>query len=263
MARAASDPDLGDVLNEIHRLQRLTEGSALAQKAALLDPGHVLTFPHGLATVRMSIPDCQTDLIQSRILWHRDFFEANVLSALLDRGILRKGQIIWDVGANIGNHTVFFALISGAKRVLSVEPLPHCFAVLDRNRSLNALEGRVQPIQALAGAASGHGELIAFNSANIGGSRFRSNPDGDVQLVALDEVAGHLPPDFVKIDVEGMQMDVLRGAERMLTTHHPPVWIELLTEAEHREATAWLTDRGYRQPEVLSHHNLLFLPEAG
>lgn len=209
----------------------------------------------------MSIPDCQTDLIQSRILWHRDFFEASVLSDLLRRGVLHKGQIIWDVGANIGNHTVFFALIAGARRVLSVEPLPHSFAVLDRNRTLNHLEGRVQPIQALAGAAAGHGGLIAFNASNIGASRFREDPDGEVQMVALDEVAAHLPPDFIKIDVEGMQMDVLRGSENMISTHRPPVWIELLSEAELREATGWFVARGYGAPELLIHHNYLFVSE--
>jgi len=260
MDRERSEPDLAGLIDEIRRLQRLTEGTSLAQKAALLDPGHVLTFPHGLETVRMSLPDCQTDLIQSWILWHRDFFEGRVLSDLLNRGILRKGQIVWDLGANIGNHTVFFALIARAKRVLSVEPLPHCFAVLDRNRTLNGLEGLVQPIQALAGAKPGHGELTAFNAANIGASRFRANPDGAVQIVALDDVAGHLPPDFVKIDVEGMQMDVLRGAEKTIITHRPPVWIELLSEAEHREAAAWFESHGYRPSELLCRHNLLFLP---
>lgn len=255
-----SDPDLGDILREIRRLQRLTEGTALAQKAALLGPGSVLIFPHGTATVRMAIPDCQTDLIQGRILWHRDFFESGILSDLHERGILSKGQIIWDLGANIGNHTVFFALIAGAKRVLSVEPLPHCFAVLDRNRTLNGLEGRVQPIQALAGCATGHGKLIEFNAANIGASRFREDPDGEVQVVALDEVAAHLPPDFVKIDVEGMQMDVLRGADHMISTHRPSVWIELLTEDELRETTEWFEARRYRPPEQLARHNMLFLP---
>src|SRR5687767_12439476 len=90
------------------------------QRLALLGPDKVHRFVFEDKEVFFYLPDAAVDRIQHIILSRSTFFEAGLLSKVRSR--IPPGSTILDVGANIGNHTVFFASFCDAKNVIAFEP---------------------------------------------------------------------------------------------------------------------------------------------
>lgn len=131
---------------------------------------------------------------------------------------LRPGDLLVDVGANVGLHTLL-AAACGAE-VIALEPLPAARAMLERNVARNGVGGRVTVLA--AGAAAARGELTFTDGPSclnhvVGAGEAPGVPVRKVPVVPLDEVvpAGR-PAVLLKIDVEGFEAEVLRGATRLL-----------------------------------------------
>ena len=131
---------------------------------------------------------------------------------------LRPGDLVVDVGANVGLHTVL-AAACGAE-VVALEPLPAARAMLERNVARNGFSGRVNVLA--AGAAATRGELTFTDGPSclnhvVGAGESPDVPVRMVPVVPLDDVvpAGR-PVVMLKIDVEGFEAEVLRGATRLL-----------------------------------------------
>jgi FkbM family methyltransferase len=184
------------------------------------------------------------------------FFEIELLEHLAIRGP-RSGVFV-DVGANIGNHAVFFGKFL-AERLVCVEPHPDLIPVLSRNLDMNAIAGAaVLPVGAghRAGPAyiSRTKELI---QKNIGATRLEEvRPDDgvEVQTAPLDALLDGLRPGFagrhitcVKIDVEGMELDVLRGATEILQNDRPQLVIELASREARAAVQGFLAEFGYAE----------------
>ena len=73
---------------------------------------------------------------------------------------------------------------------------------------------------------------------------------GEGTTISLDRFAGDLPPDFIKIDVEGAEMEVLRGAEKLLREIHPALVIETHSAELERECGEALVGLGY-SPKIV------------
>jgi FkbM family methyltransferase len=185
------------------------------------------------------------------------FYEADLLEYLAACG--PRGGVYIDVGANIGNHSVFFGRFL-AEHVISIEPTPRLIPILKRNLTMNGVSNHTVYACGV-GAMTGTAQLIAppGGEFNVGQTRLQVEsadiPDrtGLVPVSTLDDIAqGFLrsaPQRFislVKIDVEGMELDVLRGATRLLEEHRPQLVIELAAPREQYEAQRFLEDFGYR-----------------
>jgi FkbM family methyltransferase len=148
------------------------------------------------------------------------------------------GKVVYDVGAFEGILTMFFS--RSATQVISYEPNPQSRSRLETNIRLNGItKVRVRPV-ALSDAR-GHNRLVfdplmpgAATSADLvaGQIKHRSQKfvELDVLVMRLDDdviESSLAPPDLIKIDVEGLEQSVLRGAERTLTEHRPALYIEL------------------------------------
>ena len=157
--------------------------------------------------------------MQRVILRTRSFYEARLLATVEAMGIVGKDSVVCDVGANIGNHTIYFGTVMGAAKVLAFEPQAHCHETLCANIALNGLEDRVD-------------EAVDSND-----------------LARLD---------LIKIDVEGMQMAVLAGATGILEQRRPALWIELLARAGMADqATTFLAKFGYK-PSPIGLNDVIF-----
>ena len=144
--------------------------------------------------------------------------------------VLRRGDVAVDVGANIGIFTVAMGLGVGATgRVIAYEPNPEVATLLHDNVYLNrnrgALTAEVQVRAAAAGAEPGsaalhvHAKHRAMGSLGHtgGGPAPGDSQTYDVEVVTLDEeLAALVEVRLVKIDVEGHELDVLRGMRRLL-----------------------------------------------
>jgi FkbM family methyltransferase len=172
---------------------------------------------------------------------------------------LLAGEVFWDIGANIG----FFSLIAarrvgGRGRVYAFEPVPRNAAAITRGARLNGLD-TIEVFVEAVGATNGRAKLLL--ARHLGGAALASAgapPDEcgatEVDIVTLDEVFAQRrlrPPSLVKIDVEGAEIDVLRGMIRILRVHRPPVIYELdaatrdALEHKAREIAAFMTGTGY------------------
>ena len=147
------------------------------------------------------------------------------------------GVTVFDVGGFQGLLTMFFA--RRAKQVVVFEPNPSSRKRLLENLALNQFRNVVvRPVG--VGETAGELELV-FDPLMPGGASANSKVAGQIrsdsenlqvermQIVSLDdEVAGGLPaPAFVKIDVEGMELGVLKGMRKVMRSAHPAIYIEM------------------------------------
>ena len=140
--------------------------------------------------------------------------------------LLKPGDRVVDVGANIGYYAIMFArLVRKEGSVLCIEPEPDNLVELRRNVAGNDL-CNVEILGVAAGEKVGR---VGF-AAGINGT-VASEPDGqlDVDMVLLDSVINE-KIDLIKIDVEGYEGQVLAGAERVLRQFHPKLFVEVHPE---------------------------------
>jgi FkbM family methyltransferase len=178
---------------------------------------------------------------------------------------LPRGLRIVDVGANTGNHTLFFAAVMQAEAVVPIEPHPRAVAAIRTAVAENRL-GNVDlsRLGNAVGATSGRLSPVLSEGGGLGATRFVPDPRGSIPLAPLDAlVAG--PVDFIKIDVEGMEMEVLAGAASLIARCRPHIFVEVLDETV-AEFVAWADANAYRIEKLFSdktHCNYFVAPAEG
>ena len=181
------------------------------------------------------------------------------------------GTTVYDVGAFRGVTAMYFARRTGATgRVIAFEPHPVSCDYIRRHLELNRITN-VTVFNVAVGADAGELDLLgpAEGDGTTSGSERVQRELGDgpdierriVPLVRLDQEldSGRLPaPDFVKIDVELMELDVLRGMQRTIDRHKPQLFVEIhgVGPEGKREnvagVAALLDDHGYSMHHVES-----------
>lgn len=169
---------------------------------------------------------------------------------------LKEDDVCWDVGANIGVATLLLAASGHGVRVHAFEPEPQNVGRLRENVSLNGLEDSVSIYELALARESGTVPLRIQGGVGTGTHSILSDgQDGDavdVAAVRADDLRGAPAPDLIKIDVEGAEMRVLRGAEGLLRKGavrelfiemHPDRLLRDGTPAEELER--WLAQLGY------------------
>lgn len=155
--------------------------------------------------------------------------------------MLRPGAVIFDIGANVGAHTLHFAKLTGPDgQVHAFEPTDFAFNKLQQNLALNPeLRPRVRPVQAFLVNRSGTPTPTAISSswpidqpANDQSNDHGGRPMtlGPAVSITADEYCrreGISHVDFVKIDVDGFEPTVLQGFEETLRRCRPVILMEL------------------------------------
>jgi FkbM family methyltransferase len=180
------------------------------------------------------------------------------------------GTVAIDVGANIGMYSVALAgAVGSAGRVLAFEPVPQTLDKLRRNIALNALNN-IEVVAAAAGEAAGSIDIrLANDSAYSSVVQVKQNrATGEtlaVPVLTLDDVweERHRPMvSFCKVDVEGAEFAVLKGAETMLRMCRPTLLLEGDAGPQLDALISWLASRGYHEmsPTGFLPWNHLFVP---
>ncbi len=130
---------------------------------------------------------------------------------------LRPQDLFVDVGANLGSYTILASAVVGAQS-LAIEPIVHSYKRLCENLNLNQLETRAKSINKALGAESGR--LAFTDSLDTVNHALAPNEDSDtsveVEVTTLDELLQTRAPSMIKIDVEGFEAAVLKGANTVL-----------------------------------------------
>jgi FkbM family methyltransferase len=132
--------------------------------------------------------------------------------------VVAPGQVIVDVGANQGVFTLLFSRLVGPEgRVVALEPAPALFAALDENCRINRA-ANVTRLPAAAGEVRSQGLLRCsrFNRGDNRLTRSVTGPSVPVDIVPLDEILPSGVVSFVKIDVQGHELAVVKGMQAIL-----------------------------------------------
>ena len=168
---------------------------------------------------------------------------------LLQR-FLRLGDVAIDVGANIGTHTLAFASAVGeAGSVLAFEPQRLAFQMLCGNLAINCMIN-VRCLQKAAGARNGRARIPAlspYEPSNFGAVAIgeESSAGEDVEVITIDSLKLKSCR-LIKMDVEGMESEVIRGARETILEHHPILFVENNTTDAASRTIAAIREIGYR-----------------
>ena len=156
------------------------------------------------------------------------FYEADELDLIAKH--FPAGGVFVDIGANVGNHSLFVAKFLSPQRVIPVEPNPEIIDLLLANIVLNDVVDRfdLSCIGIGASDAAGDGFGMGASGGNIGAARIV--PDGgDIAVRSGDSILADVAPSLIKIDVEGMEMRVLKGLAGTIARDRPALFVEVDT----------------------------------
>ncbi|MCX6079910.1 MAG: FkbM family methyltransferase [Chloroflexi bacterium] len=142
--------------------------------------------------------------------------------------ILKSDDVVIDVGANIGTHTVFFSKKVESGMVCAFEPQRITYEFLCANLALNGLVN-VLPIQAGAGDRPGETLIPVLNpliAQNFGNLKLEGHSAGELVKVLPLDALDLKRCNLIKIDVEGMELKVLNGAEKTIRNCRPFLFVE-------------------------------------
>jgi FkbM family methyltransferase len=202
-------------------------------------------------------------LRRHRSYWIRSPLAQEALMLGYLQRLIQPGDIVYDVGANVGLYTRFISRF-GAGKTLAFEPMSENVALLKRNVALAPGGSDSIQVHAFAVGDTDGSELLQVDDvmsgtasldrvlggqASFGRKLYGYGPLTErVRVAKLDSLVFDEklpPPRVMKIDIEGAEMLALRGAERVLREHHPDLAIELHGPEMVKEVLAHLDAHGY------------------
>jgi FkbM family methyltransferase len=192
--------------------------------------------------------------------------------------LIRQPGMVIEVGANMGIHTVPMAaqLTQQNRTLFAFEPQPVVFQQLCANLALNGLMN----VRALPYACGSENGALVFevpdynDIGNFGGTSMHDSSDAPaaatsrtevVQCVRLDAIVSTGEVGVIKIDVEGRELDVLKGCEGIFARCHPFLYVENDRLDQSPALIQWLLDREYRLwwhcPPLFNPANFRGVPE--
>ncbi|MBY0426144.1 MAG: FkbM family methyltransferase [Cytophagales bacterium] len=195
--------------------------------------------------LRMLIPDAHKQYYQNILDGSYEIFLVNAILKEFET----KGKVIWDIGAHHGYHSLLFSrMVGDFGKVICFEPNPNNISTMGKNFAANELEAKnIQQVKAAVGKEKGNCVFRVSKEANVpstsGGFISGVVPPGTSEVyqdfieieVAVETVDNLVDeqafpiPNFIKIDVEGAELDVLMGAKSIIDQYRPIIIIEIHT----------------------------------
>ncbi|HWQ92135.1 MAG TPA: FkbM family methyltransferase [Clostridia bacterium] len=161
-----------------------------------------------------------------------------------------------DIGANIGNHSIFFAKVLGGK-VVCVEPNPAAADLLEKNIFSNNVGHQVHIARVAATDKKCSLQLLPGPLSNLGTTRVTDQISQGSKMIVpgecVDDIvssiafacAGNIS--LIKIDVEGSEERVLQGARKTIDRHRPMIIVEPGSHETHKQIDRLLHPLGYHK----------------
>ena len=203
------------------------------------------------------VPDYPSDYIQRTIVHTGNFYEIKDLK-YLDK-FLDKTSVILDVGANIGNHTIYWGKRTCVRKIYSFEPVDITYKKLLKNIEINALQNKVITYNVGVSDIISKGRIKVLDTANYGGSSISESCSGDFDIITIDSLdIKEENISLIKVDTEGFEYKVIKGAYNTIKKYKPYIYIEI--NDNKAEIEDLLSSLGYYKGELICKQNYLYRP---
>ena len=260
-----------DVLIWIHRKLDSAVDRVHLRPLAKFVYRRLLALRYGTHGLAVAAQNDRVWKLHHEVILRGEFQEFDTILWL--RSVIQPGDFIMDIGANIGQMTLEAATLTGPNgKVIAIEPAPGNVKLLELHVRANCVDDRVQVIEAACGVD--HGTTTSFyivgpdKDAIGSGHTLNCQAVADmgtvcqkVNVVSIDGICREtgIVPAVIKIDVEGGELDVLRGAKWALDRYRPRVRFGFHPFgfddpiAATREIRQLLATCGYNTPEPVGH----------
>lgn len=194
-----------------------------------------------------------------------EYEELNIISHFFE-----AGDVFVDIGANVGNHCLYVAKFLRPADVIVIEPNPQAIDILKANLWLNGLTEVVDTSLLGFGLANKSGRAdvtvpASIGANNLGAARLTLGaPGGSVEVLTGDDLLAGRKVDFIKIDVEGMELPVLDGLQATISRDRPLIFIEV-DNGNFPGFQQWVERSHYviaaAFKRYAANHNFMLLPE--
>lgn len=182
------------------------------------------------------------------------FYEEEDLRLLMKH--VPKGAVVADIGANIGNHTIFFEKMMLCEKVIVFDVSPLAIRILKANIALNDLRSVDTQFLGLGLADTRCRGDVKEHATNLGMTSVltEGHTKGNIHLVPGDELLlNERQLDLLKIDVEGGEMEVLLGLTSTIEKFRPLIFVEV-SETKRDEFLPWIEENRYCIQEVIQRY---------
>mgnify|MGYP006091446897 FL=1 len=174
--------------------------------------------------------------------------------------LLKKNDVVLDIGANQGIYSLAFAKLIGENgKVIAIEPFKQMNNYFKDNIRLNGFQN-IEIIEKVVSDNIGY-EEIDFGSGIVSASivrNFKNSVKQKVESTTVDEICKNLDRlDFIKIDIEGAELKALKGAEKTLNNHKPKLSLEV-DQHSFEHINSFLEKYGYK-PYIFEGQNLIHI----
>lgn len=204
----------------------------------------------------------ENDLI-SNCINERDSWEPHLF--YFYQKFIKPDYIIIDGGANIGFHSIQFAKLAPQGTVYCFEPQPLIFNVLSTNILINGCSDVIKQFRLGLGESIGQElkmtplkeQIFSEHCINYGGRGLTEGDEGEeeVQLTTIDSL-NLSKLDFIKLDVQGFELNTLKGGESTIKANKPLMFIENYPDSEQDQKVINLVKEwGYEVYRLQASHN--------
>ena len=205
--------------------------------------------------INFYVPDYSKEFIQNEMVDYRGFFDEFTL-IFFDKYI-KDNSVILDIGGNIGNHSLYWAIVRKAEKIVAFEPYKIAYDHFQKNIEINNLENIITVHNKGVGAENTKAQSGILCYGNMGGCTIISSSEGNMEIVALDSMELNLNCiDLIKIDTEGYEYNVLLGAKNTICKYLPTIILEVFRKKEkderYNEINSFLEEIGYTCVDFIS-----------
>ena len=211
--------------------------------------------------VKFYLPLWNIDYIQERIAINDRFNDDKELEYILDNySKYVNGKIVLDIGANIGNHSMFFQKYAEPSHIHAYEPHPETFKTLKKNVEINSWKEHISIHNLAVGDVNTVGIISEFNIHNTGATTISESENGNFSIIKIDDQKYDGSVGLMKIDVEGFESRVIRGSEELIIRDKPLIMIEIFDQSGSFDYIYdFLNGNGY-QAIAFNYANYIFHP---
>lgn len=202
----------------------------------------------------------ENDYVFQTINKTNNFYEVAILDKWTPK--FSKAKVVFDIGSNLGNHTLYWADKLNYDAIYAFEPYKLTFEKLENNIKKNNLKN-IFLVNKGVGNTNGFAHTSFIDQTNMGATTLeysKQQDDDSMEIVSIDSFVAEndiKDIDFIKIDVESFEILVLEGMQKVLNQMKPDLWIEVTTET-HKKIINDLKELNY-VPVDIEGFNILFL----